>query len=60
MLDKDKLLKTLDELPQSFSIDDLIEHLIFVQKVENGLNESDTGKTVSNKEAKNRMGKWLK
>jgi len=60
MLDKDKLLKTLDELPQSFSIDELIEHLIFVQKVEIGLKQSADESTVSIDEARKRMGKWLK
>lgn len=47
-------------MPESFSIDDLLDRVIFLQKVETGLSQSEKGQTISTKEAKLRMKKWFK
>lgn len=60
MLDKQRIIQTIKELPQSFTIDELMDHLVFVQKVESGMEQSKNGQTISNDEAKNKLGKWLK
>ena len=36
MLTKEKLTKTINNLPDSFTIDELIEQLIFIEKIEEG------------------------
>jgi len=43
MLTKDKLKKTINNLPDSFTIDELIDHLIFIEKIEEGIKQSDEG-----------------
>ena len=48
MLTKDKLKRTMANLPDSFTIDELIEQLIFIEKVEEGMKQSKEGKTISN------------
>jgi hypothetical protein len=52
MLTKDKVTKTFDRLPDSFTIDELIDQLIFIEKVEEGFKQSDEGKVLSNDDVK--------
>jgi predicted transcriptional regulator len=60
MLTKDRLSKTISNLPDSFTIDELIDQLIFMEKVEEGLKQSDEGKVVSNEDVKLMIDKWSK
>lgn len=52
MLTKEKINKTLSILPDKFTIDELIDQLIFIEKVEEGLKQSDEGKVISNEDVK--------
>ena len=58
MLTKDKLKRTMANLPDSFTIDELIEQLIFIEKVEEGLKQSEDGKTIANEVVKSMIEKW--
>ena len=60
MLTKRKVKQSIDNLPESFSIDELIEQLIFVEKVEEGIIQSNNGKVISNKDVKLMIDKWSK
>lgn len=60
MLTKDKVNKTIKNLPDSFTIDELIDQLIFIEKVEEGIKQSEEGKVVSNEEIKRMIDKWSK
>jgi predicted transcriptional regulator len=60
MLTKEKLNKTIENLPDSFSIDELIDQLIFVEKIEEGYRQSEEGKVVSNEDVKLMIDKWSK
>jgi hypothetical protein len=60
MLTKEKLLKTVQELPDNFSIDDFLDKIMLLQKIEIGLEQSRNGETFSTEEAKVRLQKWLK
>ena len=60
MLTKEKLLKTVQELPENFSIDDFLDKIMLLQKIEIGLEQSRNGETFSTEEAKVRLQKWLK
>jgi hypothetical protein len=59
MISKEKIIQTVKDLPEGFSIDDLFERILLLQKVELGLEQSNSGQTVSTEEAKKRLGKWL-
>ena len=59
MLTKEKILQTIKDLPDQFSIDELFEKVILMQKIEIGLEQSKAGQTVSSEEAKKRLNKWL-
>ena len=60
MLTKDTVNKTINSLPDSFTIDELIEQLIFIEKVEEGYLQSEVGKVVSNEDVKYMIDKWSK
>lgn len=60
MLDKKKVLKSIKELPDSFSLDELIDRVILLQKIEIGLEQSKSAHTFTNSEAKSKLKKWLK
>ncbi len=56
---KYKVIETLDHLPDEFDIEELVERLLFIEKVEKGLKDSEEGKTMSLQEAKQKMqSKW--
>ncbi len=40
MLTKNKVKQSIDNLPDSFTIDELIDQLIFIEKVEQGIKQS--------------------
>ena len=60
MLTKDTVIKTVSELPDHFSLDELIDRLIFIEKVQKGMEESLADKVYSKEEAAKRLSKWLK
>lgn len=55
---REKALETIKELPGDFDLDDLIEKLIFIEKVEQGIHQSDEGKTISHETVKEMAKKW--
>lgn len=57
-MERDKVLDTIKELPEEFELEDLIEKLIFVEKIEQGLKQLDEGKTVSHEKVKEITSKW--
>jgi len=60
MLRRRKVIETVNALPATFSIEELIDRLILLQKIEIGIEQSENGQTISHKEAKARLKKWLK
>jgi hypothetical protein len=60
MIVKDKLVKSIKEMPDKFSLDELLDRIVFLQKVEIGLVQSKTGKINSTAKAKEKLSKWLK
>ena len=51
---------TLDEMPEEFSLDDLVERLILLQSFEQGRRQYAEGKTLTHEEAGKRLEKWLR
>lgn len=60
MITKEKLKQHIDNFPNELSIDELIDRLVFIDKLEKRIVESDRGETVSEEELKSEMGKWFK
>ncbi len=60
MLTKDKLKKTIDALPDHFTIEDVIEELIVIDKIEKGMKDVEEGNVLTNEQVREKLGKWLK
>ena len=60
MLTKEKVLSTISRLPDSFSLDDLVERMIVLEKIEKGLKDSDEGNVLTEEELEEKMEEWLK
>jgi predicted transcriptional regulator len=52
---KDRVLEAIEKLPADATLEDAIERLVFLAKVERGLAELDAGKGVDHTEAKRRL-----
>jgi hypothetical protein len=57
---KEQVLKAIQELPQDATVEDAMEQLYLLYKVERGIKQADAGQKISQEEAKKRMKKWLK
>jgi predicted transcriptional regulator len=57
---KQSLVQVIKELPREFNLDDLMEKLVVLEKIEMGLNDVRNGRTVSHEKVKKEVKKWLK
>ena len=55
-LTRDQISEALREMPADATVDDAIERLVFLAKIEAGLDELDAGKGIPHDEAKRRLG----
>jgi predicted transcriptional regulator len=53
---RDRMIEALRELPPDATVDDAIERLMFLAKIEAGLAELDRGEGIPHDEAKRRLG----
>jgi hypothetical protein len=62
MISKEKLKEQIDKFPEDeISIDELIDRLIFIEKLEDRIKTSEQGgTTVSNASVKDEISKWSK
>ena len=57
---KKSIVETIEKLPDEFPLDELIEQLIVLEKIERGRNDVKEGRVLTDEEAKQRISKWLK
>ena len=57
---KEKVLQAVQDLPDDASIEDAMERLLFLAKIEKGLQQADAGQTISHAQVKENMAKWLR
>lgn len=57
MLTKTILKEQIEKFPEEFSIDELIEKLILMEKIETGNRQSENGEVISDAEMENEFKK---
>ncbi len=60
MITKEKLKKQLEQFPEEFSIDELVEKLILIEKIDCGNQQSENGDVISENDLDNEIKKWFK
>ncbi|PKL79627.1 MAG: hypothetical protein CVV25_07095 [Ignavibacteriae bacterium HGW-Ignavibacteriae-4] len=60
MITKESLINQLDLLPDSFTIDELIDRLILIEKIEIGLKQSEADDVISEEELNAEIEQWFK
>jgi len=60
MLTKTTVIKTITRFPDNFSIDELVDKMILLEKIEKGIQDADNGRVISEDELEKRMEEWSK
>jgi len=59
-MQKSTIIHTLNELPNKFNLDEFLERLIVIEKIDQGIEEAKAGKTISHDKVKKMVAKWHK
>ena len=54
---KQRAIEAIERLPENASLEEVMERLYFLSRVERGLQQADSGHVVSHEEAKRRLGR---
>lgn len=60
MITKEKIQKTIQNLPDNPEIELVIEKLILLDKIEQGIKDVNEGNVFSGEQVREKLGKWLK
>jgi len=60
MITKEKLKNYIDKFPDEISIDELIDKLVFIDKLETRIKESENNKVIDESDVKAEMEKWFR
>lgn len=59
MTAKEEIMALLEQLPDNATIEDAIERLVILYKLQQGLEQLDNGEGIPHEEAKRRIRQWL-
>jgi len=59
-MNREKLMETIKDMPQDFELEALMEKLVFIEKVEKGLEQLESGNTITHEQVKQRVKQWSK
>ena len=59
MIEKEQAIKAIQDLPQNATIEDAMEKLCLLYKIDRGIKQADEGNKISQDEAKKKMERWL-
>ena len=60
MITKEKMINAVNDLPEDASVEDAMERLLLLSKIDCGLLQAENGETLPHSDVVNRMSKWLK
>ncbi|MBL0939435.1 MAG: hypothetical protein IBJ03_11095 [Gemmatimonadaceae bacterium] len=53
---KDLLRETAERLPEGASVEDALERLVFLSKIEQGRADAESGRVITDEQLKHRLG----
>lgn len=60
MLTKEQVIGAFKKLPQEFSVDQAIDEIILLEKIENGLSQSQANEVVPDEQLDSELPEWLR
>jgi predicted transcriptional regulator len=60
MVTKPEVMKALEELPENATLQDAMDRLLVLHKIERGLQDIEAGRVVSDEELDRRIKNWRK
>jgi len=57
---KEQMIRLAQELPEDATLEDAMDRLFLLYKVEQGIEQANSGQKVSQADARRRMDQWLK
>lgn len=60
MITQEQIAVVLKDLPTEFSIDELMDKLILVEKIRDAMQQGERGETYSTEEAREMLRQWSK
>jgi hypothetical protein len=58
MLTKNKVKELVEQMPETFSVDDLVERVLLLQKIEAAQKEIENGEGLDWEDVKKEMDRW--
>ena len=58
MLTQERVIETVKALPSEFSLDDLFDKLIVIEKINKGMKQIENGEYMTTEELKENLEKW--
>lgn len=58
MLNKQQLKETLERFPEEFLLEDLIDELILLDKIDKAENQSELGEVLTERNLQKEMKRW--
>lgn len=55
MLIKEKVIKSIETMSDSFELEDLLEQILLLEKIEKGLKQSENNSILSDEEIENKI-----
>jgi hypothetical protein len=59
MLSREKVIDTIKQLPTKFSVDEVIDRIILLEKIEIGLQQSQNEEVTPDEYLDRKLPKWL-
>lgn len=59
MLNKDAVLKTVQTFPDKFSVDELVDKMILLDKIEKGIQQAENKEVITEEEFDKKLDEWL-
>lgn len=60
MITKEQIKQSVDSLPDNFTMEDLIEELLFINKIEQGIRDVENGEVYTTEEVIKHLEQWSK
>ena len=59
MLTKEKIIAGIQKLPENVTIDEVLDHILLLEKIDKGIDQADKGQVLTEEKVDEKIEKWL-